>query len=127
MEALNTIQTKVIKAIATAPDLTVLDQLRVHYLGKKGLFTEQLKQLGKLPPDERREAGMVINQAKQSLQQAIEQRREELCQAELRARLSGETIDVTLPGRGRLRGGLHPITQTLQRIERLFAQLGFHV
>lgn len=127
MKTVSTIQTQAMQEVAGAADLNALEQLRVRYLGKKGLLTEQLKQLGRLPAAERRDAGQVINLAKQSLQQAIESRKEVLRREDLQARLGRETIDVTLPGRGGRRGGLHPITQTLERIERLFAQLGFHV
>ncbi len=127
MEAINAIETQATEAVAKAVDLSVLEQLRVQYLGKKGLLTEQLKQLGKLPPDQRRDAGRIINKAKQAVQQALESRRVELRREELRERLAAETIDITLPGRGHRGGGLHPVTQTMERIERLFAQLGFHV
>jgi phenylalanyl-tRNA synthetase alpha chain len=83
--------------------------------------------LGKLPPEERRDAGKVINIAKQSVETAIEKRREVLKQAELNAKLVSEAVDVTLPGRGQQSGGLHPVTRTLQRIEDLFTQLGFEI
>ena len=115
------------QAIADAVDLQALDQLRVNYLGKKGLLTEQLKQLGSLPHEERRTAGQEINKAKQAVQQEIESRREVLEQAKLAAQLAAETIDVTMPGRGQASGGLHPVTRTMQRIEELFHQLGFSV
>ena len=114
-------------AVAAAADLRGLDAVRVEYLGKKGLLTAQLKQLGQLPPEERKQAGQVINQAKETVQQAIEARKGDLQQAELDRRLAGETVDVTLPGRGQVGGGLHPVTRTLERIEALFAGLGFEV
>ena len=113
--------------VEAAADLAALDAVRVRYLGKKGLLTGQLKQLGKLPPEERRTAGQAINQAKQAVQQAMETRKTALQQAALEARLAGETIDVTLPGRGQPPGGLHPVTRTLERIEALFAGMGFEV
>lgn len=115
------------QAIADAVDLQALDQLRVNYLGKKGILTEQLKALGSLPHEERRTAGQEINKAKQTVQQEIESRREALEQAKLAAQLAAETIDVTMPGRGQASGGLHPVTRTMQRIEELFHQLGFSV
>jgi phenylalanyl-tRNA synthetase alpha chain len=114
-------------AVAGATDLRSLDDVRVRYLGKSGVFTEQLKKLGSLPADQRPRAGQVINGAKQSLQQAIDARRVELEAAALEARLAAERVDVTLPGRGVRSGGLHPVTRTLQRIERLFADAGFRV
>jgi phenylalanyl-tRNA synthetase alpha chain len=113
--------------IHNASDLAALDQLRVHFLGKKGLLTAQLKQLGKLPPEQRPQAGKAINEAKKTLQQAIETRSKALQTAKLETQLATERIDVTLPGRGQSMGGLHPITQILQRIEKLFAQVGFSV
>jgi len=113
--------------IYNAPDLAALDQLRVHFLGKKGVLTEQLKQLGKLPPEQRPQAGKAINEAKQILIHAIETHRAALHAADLEAQLATERVDVTLPGRGQKKGGLHPVTQTLQRIEQLFAQIGFKI
>ncbi len=114
-------------AIAAAEDVAALDQVRVQYLGKSGLLTSELKKLGRLPKDERPRAGQAINVAKRELQQAIESRRSELEAQGLRARLEAERIDVGLPGRGQGTGGLHPITRTLRRIERLFANAGFSV
>lgn len=115
------------QAIADAADLQALDQLRVSYLGKKGLLTEQLKQLGTLPHEQRRAAGQEINKAKQLVQAQIEARREVLEQAQLAAQLAAEAVDVSLPGRGQASGGLHPVTRTMKRIEELFYQLGFSV
>ncbi|TVO75818.1 phenylalanine--tRNA ligase subunit alpha [Sedimenticola selenatireducens] len=113
--------------IAAAEQLAALDELRVRYLGKSGLLTAQLKQLGKLPAEERPQAGQAINKAKQALQEIIENRKSELSQRALMARLSSERIDVTLPGRGLGQGGLHPVTRTLERIEELFTRSGFAI
>ncbi|MCU0833508.1 MAG: phenylalanine--tRNA ligase subunit alpha [Chromatiaceae bacterium] len=113
--------------IAAAADVAGLDQVRVRYLGKSGRLTAALKSLGELPKDERPAAGQVINLVKVALQAAIDERRAVLDQAALSARLAGERIDVTLPGRGQRSGGLHPITRTLRRIERLFANAGFSI
>jgi phenylalanyl-tRNA synthetase alpha chain len=115
------------QAITAAQDLAKLDEIRVGYLGKSGLLTAQLKQLGKLPPEQRPQAGQAINKVKQALQQAIEARKAELEAQNLNQRLASETIDVTLPGRGLSRGGLHPVTRTLERVERIFAHAGFEV
>lgn len=114
-------------AIREAATLAALDELRVLYLGKKGLLTAQLKQLGSLPADQRREAGQVINLAKQAVSDAIDTRRQALEQERLAAQLAAGRIDVTLPGRGQTSGGLHPVTRTLERIEAIFAQAGFEV
>ena len=114
-------------AIAQASDERSLDGLRVQYLGKKGSFTDLLKGLGKLPAEERPAAGENINKAKQELQAAIEQRKSALVHAALDARLQEEKIDVTLPGRRQGKGGLHPITITIERIKNIFAAAGYEV
>ncbi|HXK55545.1 MAG TPA: phenylalanine--tRNA ligase subunit alpha, partial [Gammaproteobacteria bacterium] len=103
--------------IGNADSLAELDEVRVRYLGKSGLLTAQLKQLGRLPKEERPQAGEAINRAKQSLQTRIEQQRTVLQRQVLSRRLNSERVDVTLPGRGMGRGGLHPVTRTLERIE----------
>ncbi len=113
--------------IAQAGSLSDLDHVRVEYLGKKGLITAQLKQLGKLPAGERREAGQTINQAKQTINTDIEARKRLLETEALNTRLESERVDVTLPGRRIGSGGLHPVTRTIQRIESIFVQLGFDV
>ena len=110
-----------------AADAVALDQVRVRYLGKQGLLTQQRKQLGKLPAAERPEAGKRINEALDSVQQALDARRGALDAATLESRLRDEQLDVTLPGRGQQAGGLHPITRTLERIEDFFSQVGFEV
>ncbi len=104
-----------------------LEQAKARYLGKSGVLTEQLKQLGKMPPEERREAGARINQAKDLLEQALKDRREAIQERLLQSKLAQEALDVTLPGRGFGMGGLHPVTRTLQRIEALFHSIGFSV
>ena len=114
-------------AIGAAVDLRALDEVRVQYLGKSGEFTARLKQLGKLPAEERKAAGQQINQAKQAFQHAFEARKAELEAAELAKRLASERIDVTLPGRDVASGGLHPVTRTMQRIQAFFASAGFEV
>ena len=113
--------------VAACNDAASLDALRVHLLGKKGQLTAQLQQLGKLPPAERATRGAEINTLKQRLQAAIEARSGELQQAAIARELEGGRIDVTLPGRGETRGGLHPITRTRLRIEELFVRAGFFV
>ncbi|MCX7074312.1 MAG: phenylalanine--tRNA ligase subunit alpha [Methylococcales bacterium] len=113
--------------LATTTDLTSLDAIRVQYLGKKGIFTAQMKELGTLPPEERREAGQVINQAKDVFQENLDAKKIELEHTALAARLTNERIDVTLAGRGQKVGGLHPVTTTLRRINKIFASVGFQV
>ncbi len=114
-------------AIARAPDLKALEEIRVRLLGKKGKLTALLKQLGKLAPSERPLAGKAINEAKEALTQALESQREHLYQGELAQALEAEKLDVTLPGRGEQPGGLHPVTRTLERIVSLLVQIGFEV
>ena len=124
---LDKLTTAALARIEAAEDLPALDQARVDYLGKKGELTALLKTLGKLPADQRKQAGADINRAKQALQQAIEARRQALEAAQLDARLASETIDVTLPGRGQPAGALHPVSRTMARIRALFTPLGFSV
>jgi phenylalanyl-tRNA synthetase alpha chain len=113
--------------VAASTSLAALDEARVHYLGKKGLLTEQLQALGKLPAAERPAAGQLINEAKQTVNAAIEARRRELELADLDARLNAEAVDVTLAGRGHEQGGLHPVTRILERVQSLFERLGFRI
>ena len=121
------ILTQALQALANANDLNQLDQVRVNYLGKKGLFTLQMKELGSLEPEQRKAAGQVINTARDSFQEALEARKTDLESAELNARLANERIDVSLPGRGQTTAGLHPVTITLRRIAKIFASVGFDV
>ena len=127
MSSLDELEQEALQAVASAADAVALDQVRVHYLGKKGSLTQQLKQLGKLPVEQRPLAGQEINRIKQMLGEAISERGETLQSAALDAQLAGEKIDVTLPGRGQWKGGLHPVTRTMRRIEQLFLPLGFSV
>ena len=121
------ILTQALQALANANDLNQLDQVRVNYLGKKGLFTLQMKELGSLEPEQRKAAGQVINTARDSFQEALEARKADLESSELNARLANERIDVSLPGRGQATAGLHPVTITLRRIAKIFASVGFDV
>lgn len=113
--------------IAVSETLAALDEVRVHYLGKKGVITEQLKTLGNLPPTERPTAGQEINRAKQAITELLDARRRDLEERALAAQLSTESVDVTLPGRGQESGGLHPVTRILERVQALFGSLGFRV
>ncbi|MFP5304659.1 MAG: phenylalanine--tRNA ligase subunit alpha, partial [Gammaproteobacteria bacterium] len=111
--------------VAAAADLRVLDALRVDLLGKKGRITELLKQLSTLEGYERKAFGERVNKLKEAVAELIAARTEMLKRAELEQQLAAEAIDVTLPGRGEPIGGLHPITRTVERICRLFGELGF--
>ncbi len=116
-----------LQKIADAASVEALEQLRVGLLGKSGVVTEQLKGLGKLPPEERKAQGERINAAKDALAAAIAARRAELDADALAARLAGERVDVTMPGRGDEHGTTHPVTRTLERICDIFARLGYEM
>jgi len=113
--------------LGESASLAALDDVRVRILGKKGQLTEQLKSLGKLSAAERPAAGQRINDAKASIQAALEMHRIRLEQAALEEDLAKGAIDVTLPGRGQEKGSVHPVTRTRLRIERIFGQAGFQV
>ncbi|MBN8211621.1 MAG: phenylalanine--tRNA ligase subunit alpha [Xanthomonadales bacterium] len=108
---------------ADTPD--ALEALRVALLGKSGSITAQLKALGALPADQRKTAGEAINRARDAIGEALSTRKIALDEIVLNARLLGETIDVTLPGRDAARGGLHPVSRTLERITEIFGRLGY--
>lgn len=116
-----------LEKVLTAKSLQGLDDVRVAYLGKKGVITERLKSLGQLPAEQRPEAGKAINVAKKRIQEAVEARKKKLHEVLIEARLEEERVDVSLPGRGQSGGGLHPVTHTMRRIEDLFSQVGFEV
>ncbi len=110
-----------------APDAAALENAKAKYLGKTGQITEQMKGLGKLGPDERKVQGAIINAAKVKIETALTVRRETLADAQMQARLNAEAIDITLPGRGRGIGGIHPVMRTWQRVEQIFGSIGFAV
>ena len=112
-------------AAAATPD--ALEALRVGLLGKSGSITAQLKALGALPGDQRKAAGEAINRARDAIAEARAARTTALDDAALDARLAGETIDVTLPGRDAARGGVHPVSRTLERITEIFGRLGYEL
>jgi len=113
--------------IAECDELQLLDEIRVRYLGKKGKVTTLLKSLGGLEPEKRRGFGQAVNAAKVELADLMVVKKSRLESRRLAERLASERIDVTLPGRGEARGGLHPVTRAMQRIIELFARLGFEV
>ncbi|HEX4522121.1 MAG TPA: phenylalanine--tRNA ligase subunit alpha [Casimicrobiaceae bacterium] len=127
MDPLETIVAAALAEFASCHDAAALENAKARFLGKTGKLTEQLKTLGKLSAADRPAAGARINDAKAVLEQALVRRREELADTRLAQQLAGEVLDVSLPGRGIGVGTLHPITQTMQRIETLFHSLGFTV
>jgi phenylalanyl-tRNA synthetase alpha chain len=126
-ETLSALVEQALADVDSSANLAALDEVRVRLLGKKGLLTEQLKTLGSLSAAERPAAGQRINDAKESIQAALEMHRIRLEQTALEKDLAKGTIDVTLPGRGQEAGSMHPVTRTRLRIERIFAQAGFQV
>ena len=125
MEQLQQILDQALQQFAVISDEAELEQVKAKYLGKEGSLTGLLKGLGKLSAEERPAAGARINQVKQAIETALQQRRETLAHAKLVLKLAAESLDVTLPGRGNSTGGLHPVTRTMERIEQLFHSLGF--
>ena len=116
-----------LQALASADDLSALDDVKNTYLSKKGLFAGHMQMLGKADPSERPLLGKIINEAKGELQQALQARQSELQEAALAAKLAAERIDITLPGRKEAVGSWHPVTLTRRRIEDWFDRLGFAV
>ena len=114
-------------AIQNATDAKTLDNVRVEYLGKKGLITKYVNELGNLSAEERPLIGKEVNLAKQEVAGLTESRTKILAEQAMHAALAAETVDVTLPGRNAEVGGLHPVTRTLQRIEQYFRQIGFQI
>lgn len=114
-------------AFAAAADINALEQAKARFLGKSGSVTELLKGLGKLDAEARKSAGADINRCKRAIEESLEARREELRNAQLETQLAAEALDVTLPGRGMARGGLHPVVRIQERVEALFHSIGFEV
>jgi phenylalanyl-tRNA synthetase alpha chain len=114
-------------AIRATKSIAGLEQVKARFLGKSGSLTELLKGLGKLSAEERPKAGAAINQAKARVEELLQAQRDAILGRELDTRLAAEAIDVTLPGRRELPGGLHPITRALEQVEKLFATMGFAV
>ena len=127
MQNLDSLIQEALGVFASVDGMADLEQAKARYLGKGGSLTELLKGLGKMEPEARREAGARINQVKERLEDALRERREAIRRKELERQLAQESLDVTLPGRGAGVGGLHPVTLSLERIERLFASIGFSV
>ena len=127
MENLEPLANQARSAIVAAQDSATLEQLRVDYLGKKGQLTGLLKGLSNLTPEDRPKAGALINVVKQELQELIGERKTALDATAVKAKLEQESIDVTMPGRAKTIGGVHPVTQTIERMEDFFSAIGFDV
>ena len=127
MTDLDKVVSKAIAEFGGTNDAAELERIKARYLGKSGALAEAMKGLARLAPQTRREEGARVNAAKDRIETALVARREALAAARLDAKLSEEALDVTLPGRGLARGGLHPATRTLERVEQLFRSIGFEV
>jgi phenylalanyl-tRNA synthetase alpha chain len=127
MSDIDSLLRSALDAIAAADSLEALDAARVALVGKSGSITGQLKQLGALPPEQRKAAGEGINRARDAVADAITARKAQLEEAAFAKRLATERIDVTLPGRGDAIGTLHPVARTLERITDIFARLGYQL
>ncbi|GAB1596382.1 phenylalanine--tRNA ligase subunit alpha [Lysobacter claricitrinus] len=127
MSDISSLTQQALADIAAADSPEAIEALRVALLGKSGSITGQLKQLGALPPDARKAAGEAINAARDTVTAALAERRVTLESAALNVRLASEFIDVTLPGIGIARGGLHPVSRTLERIAEIFGRLGYQL
>lgn len=125
--SLESILATALQQLNAVVDLHQLDQIRVQYLGKKGVFTLQMKQLAQLDPEQRPVVGQMINDAKDQFQAKLDALKTTLESTALNVRLARETIDVTLPGRGQIIAGLHPVSITLRRINQIFASVDFKV
>ena len=121
------LKAEALAALDAAATREEVESVRVRFLGRQGVVTEQLRGLGSLPAAERPAAGQALNQVKNALAEAARARRDALSRAAVDAELGSERIDVTLPGRGQRAGGLHPVTRTLERIETFFRHLGFDI
>jgi len=124
---LQELETEAVRAIGETADLRALEDLRVHYLGRNGAIRGIVRGLGALAADERPKVGALANQVQEEVAGLIESRREELGRAALEQQLFEERVDVTLPGRRRPRGHLHPITLIVERTVEIFSRMGFDV
>lgn len=125
MSDIESLSAQALADVSAADTPDALEALRVALLGKSGSITAQLKALGALPGEQRKAAGEAINRARDAISGALAARKAALDDAALDARLAGETIDVTLPGRNAARGGVHPVSRTLERIVEIFGGLGY--
>jgi phenylalanyl-tRNA synthetase alpha chain len=122
-----TLLNEALAAIESAASSAALEELRVSWLGKKGRVTEELKTLGALDPDARKAKGAELNEIKNKITEALDSKKDSLGNAELNARLASETIDITLPPTPTPVGKIHPVTQVIEEIRTIFAELGFSV
>ncbi|MCB6182293.1 phenylalanine--tRNA ligase subunit alpha [Leeia sp. TBRC 13508] len=127
MRSLSEIVSEAELTLSAIDDLAVLEQEKAKYLGKSGELTEHMKGLGKVSAEDRPRLGQEINQAKERIEAVLNQQRQAIQSRKLAAKLAEESIDVTLPGRGRGAGGVHPVIRTWRRVEEIFRSIGFDV
>jgi phenylalanyl-tRNA synthetase alpha chain len=127
MQNLSALKHECTAAVESAKDVASLEEVRVNTLGKKGKLTEVLKTLGTLPPDQRKDFGAAVNVLKEEITSLLEARRALLNAAALDAKLANEKIDITLPVRVEVKGAIHPISQTIEEISTIFADMGFSI
>lgn len=127
MNELNIVVDSAKAAFELASTPADLENAKALFLGKSGRITELMKGMATLSVEEKKSRGAVINLAKQAIETALNNRRQALAAAELQVQLQAEALDVTLPGRQRGQGGLHPVSLTLERIEAIFGSMGFDV
>ena len=125
LEKLNSIKEDFQAGLDKASDMESIEKLRVSFLGKKGLLTQQIKSLGSLPQEERKKFGQQINELKNFIESAISSSKSKVELDEMNRRLESEKIDITLPGRKYARGKTHPISHVIEEIKEIFASMGF--
>ncbi len=125
-QKINDMREQIFKSIQEADTLVALDEVRVKTLGKSGIITSQMKELGSLSPEERKSAGQLLNIFKTEVSTAIETKKADLEEKELNERLKSQTVDVTLPVRPQVNvGRIHPVSQVMDEMLSIFAQMGF--
>jgi phenylalanyl-tRNA synthetase alpha chain len=115
------------KAIEAAMSLDSLQQIKVHYLGKSGLVTEEMKKLGQAAPEMRKDLGQKINNVKQQIESELDKKGQILAEKELNERLGKEKLDLTIPAKPRRKGSIHPVTQCMEELIQVFAKYGFEI
>ena len=126
-EKLEQIRSAVETELKSAADMEALENIRIKYMGKKGELTAVLKGMGKLSKEERPVIGALANEIRQKLEKEIEEKKSAIMAAEEEKRLAEETIDVTMPGKRSIEGKLHPLTQVMDEIKRIFMGMGFSI
>ena len=127
MESLDAVSSEIIDAIATADSLDVLEAIRIDALGKKGRISLMMRELGRMNAEDRRTAGQKLNKVKDNIANAIDAKQKILATAVLNERLEAERLDVSLPSRPEIDARLPPLSQTIEEVIAIFAEMGFQV